>query len=201
MNVTLSLTDSATPALARKLAAVQPARIARIAGPAMRECWRNALAALPSNRRGWPSTGFWEAASRSIRQPEYSGDTVTLTANKQGLRQRWLGGRITARDKALTIPISPESYGKTASQVPGLFLLVTKKGAYLVRNTMTISASGGEKFAHAARKGVVRQRASLSFLFKLIARGGSVTQRGNPAVVPQEQVLAAGMARLEGVLK
>lgn len=198
MNAAFTITaDTASLTVATKMALLQPARLARIVGPAMRESWRDALKALPGNRRGWPSTRFWERASRSVRQPEYTGDGVTLTAEQQGLRQRWLGGTITARNKALTIPISPEAYGKTASQVPGLFLMVTQKGAYLVRNTGDM----GGGFAHKARKGVKQRRGTLQFLFKLISKGSSITQKGNPAVVPTDRLQQAAHDRLAEVLK
>lgn len=192
----IAISDHASEALKAKLAAIQPSRAARIAGPAMRECWRDALAALPSNKKGWPSTKFWERASRSVQQPDYSEDTVTLTAQQQGLRQRWLGGPITATDKALTIPISAQSYGLTASQVPGLFMVVTKKGAYLARYGEGVDGQA----AHKARRGTAPVRAALQFMFKLIARGSSVQQQGNPAVVPQEKIVEAGLNRLSEVL-
>lgn len=78
--------------------------------------------------------------------------------------------------------------------------MVTPKGAYLVRYTM-VQTSGGEKFAHAKRRGVARQRGTLQFLFKLMPKGSSVTQQGNPAVVPEARLLAAGMTRIAEVLK
>lgn len=125
MSVALSMKvlDTASPALRAKLAAVRPEVLAMKSAEPMRRAWRDALAALPSNRNGFPSQGFWEQASRSVQEPEVNGGTVTLTANKQGLQQRWLGGTIKpVKGRFLAFGVTAESYGKTPTMmgyVPG----------------------------------------------------------------------------------
>lgn len=125
MSVALSITvlDPASPALRAKLAALRPEVLALKAAEPMRRAWRDALAALPSNRKGFPSQGYWEQASRSVQEPEVNGGTVTLTANKQGLRLRWLGGTIKpVKGRFLAFGITEASYGKTPTMmgyVPG----------------------------------------------------------------------------------
>ena len=93
---------------------------------------------------------------------------------------------------ALTIPISPVSYGKSAKDFTDLFLLKTVKGAYLVRYGTTTSNS----FAHSEspavekyrkKRGTRRGKATLEFLFKL---SSGVNQTGNPAVVPTNDEFA-----------
>lgn len=201
INATVFVEDFATPAIEAKMAKVNARRIGAIVGRSLAEFWRNRLASLPANRRGWPSTGFWERAARSVtHQPTENG--VLLVADHQGLRQRWHGGVIRAVTREfLTIPISPVSYGKTTKDFPNLFLLRTKKGAYLVQAGESVSEKSGRMVG--LKKGggnsARRMRAGLNFLFKLKK---SVKQSGNPAVVPTpEEFSEVAMARIEEAIQ
>ncbi len=178
---------------------LSPAKLQAVYGPRLREQTRDHLAALPDNKRGYPSTGFWEAAARATRwQPE--GDSIRIIVDKIGVRQRYYGGVITPVNKdALTIPISPLSYGKTAKDFPGLFLLKTKKGAYLVMYGNQGPRSSGPKAKRGRGRGP--QAATLIFLFKLV---GSVKQAPNPNVLPtaaeyRATIFAAVRERLAGI--
>src|ERR1017187_2499947 len=127
------VSDNATPELARLMSSVQPLRLARVCAKPMETFTRIHLAANGENKKGWPSTGFWEDASRHT-DATASESGVVIEVKKGGARQRLFGGTIVPDEKeALTIPISPNAYGHTAKEFPGLFLLKTKKGAYLVR--------------------------------------------------------------------
>ena len=177
--------DYATKAIEQKMAAASPARLAAVVKSPLETFWRNRLRSLGPNKRGWPSTRFYERAARSVTGTATAAGVV-LRADHQGLRQRWKGGRISAVNaRMLTIPISPVSYGKRAAEFPGLFLLRTKKGAYLVQageslsGRVTAKSQGG----NASR----RLRAHLNFLFKLTE---SVNQAGNPDVVPTDDEFA-----------
>ena len=201
INAQVYVEDFATPALEAKMAKVSARRLGAIVGRSLAEFWRNRLAGLPSNRRGWPSTGFWERAARSVMHvPVENG--VQLTANYQGLRQRWHGGVIRAVNREmLTIPISPVSYGKTTKDFPNLFLLRTKKGVYLVQAGEQISEKSGRMVGvkKAGGNSSRRLRAGLNFLFKLKK---SVKQSGNPAVVPTpEEFAEVAFARIEEAIQ
>ena len=112
INITL---DSATPALQRKLAAVQPHAIATRIAPPLAAHWRNHLAGLPRNKKGYPSTGFWEEAARSVTGIALD-DGALLSCSKLGVRQRLHGGTISAvHGNNLTIPICAEAYGTTVA--------------------------------------------------------------------------------------
>jgi hypothetical protein len=184
--------SDATKEVERELS---PAKLQATYGPRCRELTRDHLAALPDNKRGWPSTGFWEAAARATRW-EAHGSFIKIIVDKVGVRQRYYGGVIRPVNKlALTIPISPLSYGKTANDFPGSFLLMTKKGAYIVMNTEA------GKNQRQKRKGVRNVRAMLVFLFKLV---GSVSQAPNPNVLPtmaeyRGEIIAAARERLAGL--
>lgn len=202
--IQMQVNDYATPAIEKKIAKCEPRRLGSIIGRPLAEFWRNRLAGLGINKRGWPTTRFYERAARSVTNiPQDNG--VLLRADHQGLRQRWLGGRISKLDKKLTIPISPISYGKRASEFPGLFLIKTPKGAYLVRYQGT--SAGG--FANREEPRVAKYRrsrgiakrpkATLEFLFKL---ADSVNQTGNDRVVPTNDEFAeVALAQIEKEIK
>lgn len=174
---------------------LSPAKLQATFGPKCQELTRDHLKALPDNKRGWPSTGFWEAAARATRF-ETHGSFIKIVVDKIGVRQRYYGGVITPVNKdALTIPISPLSYGKTAKNFPGSFLLKTKKGAYIVMNTEA------GKNQRQKRRGVRNLRTTLVFLFKLVL---SVKQAPNPNVLPtmaeyKATIFAAARERLAGI--
>lgn len=163
--------DRATPDLARKISALQPEKLARVVGPKLRVVTRDHLKRNPRNKKGWPSTGFWEDAARSVTW-ESDAVSVTIRINKLGVSQRYYGGVIQAvTAKFLTIPISAQAYGKTVADFPGSFLIRTPKGAYIVQYAGGNTAKGKFK----------KQNATLEFLFKLKR---SVKQEENRSVIP-----------------
>jgi hypothetical protein len=181
-NINITVFDGASEPLAAKIRALTPARLAKVTGPRLRELTRAKLASNPSNRRGWPSTGFWEDAARATTWVDNGDGSITIAINKIGVRQRYYGGVITPKNaKALTIPLTEEAYGKTAADFDNLILVKTPKGAYLAqssyesRGPSTRSARSG----HARGNAIKRQR--LTFLFKLV---GSVNQAANPDIIP-----------------
>jgi hypothetical protein len=74
------------------------------------------------NERANPMGGqrshfYWEAAQTISSVATTDGAEVTI--NKLGLRQRWLGGTISAKNSHfLTIPARAESYGVPAREFP-----------------------------------------------------------------------------------
>jgi hypothetical protein len=116
VSVTISvLQDLATPALRKQLAAADPHRVATRCAPPLAEHWRSHLAGLGQNKRGYPSTGFYEDAARRVVGLAVGG-SVVLSCDKLGLRQRLHGGAIKAVHKRfLTIPVCAEAYGTTAA--------------------------------------------------------------------------------------
>jgi len=193
--------DTASPALADLQSRVTPERMKAVIGPAINRLTQDHLVRRPTNKRGWPSTHFWARAARATHW-DAQPDGVTVSINQIGVRQRYHGGPIRpVNRRALTIPISPEAYGKTASDFPDAFMIKTRKGAYLVQRGETTSAKTGRTIKRTGR-GVARKRvvAALEFLFKL-SKG--VTQDPDPDVIPSDEAYldtAAGALRssLEG---
>lgn len=191
----------ATEDLADNVRGMSPQQCAKITGPRLRQTTRDHIKRLPKNKKGWPSTGFWEDAARGTTW-EALPDGVRILVNKLGFRQRFHGGviRAVARD-FLTLPIAAQAYGKTVADFPGAFLLRTRKGAYIVQygqqlKTVTqykIHNYGDDDvsdFRLAGKRRVARFKggASLEFLFKLQA---SVKQAEMPWIIPDATTLHA----------
>lgn len=200
MSISISITkDTAGPAIADLAARLDPQRLAAAVGPACSRLIQRHIRALPGNKKGWPRTQFWADAARATNWTAAEGGAI-ISVNKIGFRQRYYGGPIKpVNTGALTIPISPVSYGHAASEFPGLFLLRTAKGAYLVQKLEAAflgKSKRGEKLA-AKRKTYFRElggnaskrvQADLSFLF-MLSQG--VDQAPNPDVIPTREALAA----------
>lgn len=166
-------------------AALTPAQMAAAAGPAVHRTVFDHIAKLGPNRRGWPTTRFYGRAARATTWQAVA-DGLVVTVAQIGFRQRYYGGVIRpTRRRMLAIPISPVSYGKVPADFPGLFLLPTRKGVYLVQHGEGVSATGNivrGKFGRDANERR-RRRAALNFLFKLKA---FVVQAGDKTILPND---------------
>ena len=82
------------------------------------DLFRINLLANGTNKRGWPSTAFWERAAKSLSWSEELGG-VSINIAQVGVRQRYQGGGInpTSGHVHLSIPARAEAYG----HVPGDF--------------------------------------------------------------------------------
>lgn len=200
--VEISIQDNASDALRQLERELTPRQLAATAGPPLQRLTRDHLAALPSNKHGWPSTGLWEQAARHTRF-EITDSGVKIIVDWIGVRQRWKGGHIgPVRAQALAIPISPLSYGKTPADFPGSFLLKTPKGAFIAMYGNEGVNGGRALHAEKRRRRVTPAlRATIIILFKL---SSGVDQVPNPDVIPtMEAYLAvtkqAALARLAAV--
>jgi hypothetical protein len=197
MSVGLEITkDTATPAL-RGVGPVMLSRFMAEMGPRMTRLMQRNFRKQGLNKKGWPSTHFWARAAEATNwQLEGEGleMSIVVGTDQIGVRQRYLGGEIKpVNAQALTIPISPVSYGRTSRDFPGAFVLWTKKGAYIVQHGESVGGDGTVSATTARKLGgnfKRRQKASLNFLFKL-AKG--VRQDADPGVVPTDEEFAEEM--------
>lgn len=72
--------------------------------------------AKDANKLGGKRTNFWRSVAQSVQSPVIAGThTVTVAISHPAIRQKVEGGTIVPkRVRALTIPVSPEAYGRTA---------------------------------------------------------------------------------------
>lgn len=208
-NVSIIIDDRFTPELERKKKWLTPAEYAGRVGPALQSLVEQHLAKLGANKKGWPSTRFYEKFARNVRwAPLPNGVAVTIlpaivNGRQVGIRQRVFGGTISpVTAKALAIPISPVSYGHVPSDFPSLFMLKTPKGAYLCQigeavNQKTKTQKMGRLGKSYGGNATRRVQARLNFLFKLQFK---VAQMGDRDVLPsEEQILDAALKGVDGV--
>lgn len=189
MSVTIHITmrDLASRGVDRLQDSFSPEKFAPVVGPGVKRLFQNNFLSLGKNKKNWPTTNFWPRAAKAT-QWEPTPNGLQVVVDQIGVRQRFHGGEIKpVKAGALTIPISQKSYGKTAKAFPGLFLLKTTKGAYLVRRGEEVSPKGGVKARSGKTFNVKRVVADLEFLFKLST---GVLQKADPKVVPPQQAIA-----------
>src|SRR5574341_195301 len=110
-----------------------------------------------ANKLGGKRTNFYSSAAKST-QFQTTSDGVTVSINKQGIRQRLQGGVIRPKNaKYLTIPAIAEAYGRRAREFSNLEFgfakdesgdlrpaLVEAQATLLKRNRKGRLKSGGE---------------------------------------------------------
>jgi hypothetical protein len=196
MSLTTSIAvenDTASPWLAKVRANVSPHRIAAEVGPrCTRLVQRNFRKyAGGANAKGWPSTHFYGRAAEATNWQEGFG-FVQISVNQIGIRQRLLGGTIKPVNAgALTIPNTPEAYGKTAREFSNLqfkMLYDPETGHVrpaLVEKAGVIKIKLGRKKKDGSKSATpVSTTTGMVALFWLAK---SVTQEPNPNVMPTER--------------
>jgi hypothetical protein len=119
----IDLQDNATPAVNNLAASLTPDARNAVTGRAAANCVRQYLFDLESsrpNKNNWPSQHFFAKAARST---EFSSDEsgVTVSIHQPGMALQFHGGTVTpVNAKMLTIPVSPEAYGKRAGEFDNL---------------------------------------------------------------------------------
>ena len=191
MSLAIQITkDTATPRLNALRESLTPGRLSAAVGPACARLTQTHLRQIGGNKKGYPTTNFWSRAAKATNWRRTPEGTI-IAVNQVGVRQRFYGGEIAAVNAgALTIPISPVSYGHVAADFPGLFAVRTPKGTYLCQREEggDIKKSEWNKQLHglggnvkARRTEGQRQQGALNFLFRLVK---SVTQGPDPGVLP-----------------
>lgn len=196
-SITVSLVeDNATPAVKRMEDSVTFARICRVVGTACTLLTKNHLNALPANKYGYPTTGFYKKAARGTTW-DYSPDGVTISVATDfapgAMNQRYFGGTINMKDKLLTIPACAQAYGHRAGEFTNLRYVRFGIGgpqALVVRPEGT-DRYDFEKNKEIAVKGLgpraVKRAKNRGQLIVMYWLRESVDQDGDPNVMPQPQ--------------
>lgn len=132
---------------------------------------------------------FWRQVGASVQNPRVNGDgsAVIVSINHPAFGQKVRGGTIRPkRAKMLTIPVSEEAYGRTASTFEvetGLKLIFIRTGG-----------RGANPFAAA----VLATRRSGGLQVEYVLRA-SVTQKPDPTALPQRTDLQAAIVKRAAV--
>lgn len=183
--------DQMTPALDALKRATMAARIKRIVGTAVTLEVQRHLNALPPNKRGWPSSGFYKDAARGTTWDE-TPDGVVIHVDVEGkpgaMRQRFHGGTIRMKDKLLAIPARAEFYGHSPTDFTNLRFAVFRSGA----KALLVGGGGAGRvdFATGRERNVsgagARAAGVVAYWLK-----ESVEQEGDPSVLPSQERIAA----------
>lgn len=155
------------------------------------------------NAMGGTRTHFWGKVRRSVQNPVVTPPAAEVSINHLGFAQRLFGGFIRpVTRKFLTIPASPEAYGKTAGEFRGRLRFGFAENRYgslspalLTSDSSTVRLGrkrkdGSRKFSGKARPGLV--------MFWLVKQ---VYQRPDPTVLPSaEELEAAAVVPMENYL-
>jgi hypothetical protein len=174
MAATVQITESYKPALER-LELEPGSQAAREAiGGAVVKLVQDNFRALPTNERGFPSTGYWQRAAEATSYA-VDHDDVVVRVDRIGIRQRFLGGVIQpARGKFLTIPAIAETYGCQAADFSNLKVVRGVFETWWGKTTsLALAPSDWDK----------SKADSQNVYFWLVAQ---VSQEGNPDVLPSE---------------
>lgn len=180
MHLTITFKDAATAAIKGLPELVSSPQALASGGMKMRDSIIRNFGSLGPNKR-FPnaSTGFWGRAALSTTAPVVDGNSATVSITQIGVRQRYLGGQISAKQgKYLTIPAQEEAYGKRAREFSDLSV-----------SFMGRSSSGLPIFA------LVRGNPKISgkrdVMFWLVA---SVNQEGDESTLPTIDQLRGAFA-------
>jgi hypothetical protein len=192
--------DTATPHLQSLLATSKSPRTAQTmlgaGAKAVQVEISNHLRKLQArgNEKGWPSQGFFAGKKGSVEKnvgiAARDANSITVSIADPRFVHRIKGGTVTGKHpsdsgkgvKKIAIPLTAEAYaaqgkGSIKQSMPGLQIVVTKKGAYLAMPEGSVS------------------HGRMRFLFKLVS---SVTHRPHPEEAPDESALAAaGLAGMD----
>lgn len=167
--------DSATPALAKLIKVTEGGRLAAASRGPLLALVRDHYRALPPNKMGAPSTGYWRSAADST-YAIIRGESLTITTDKIGVRQHLYGGPIyPINARFLSIPACVETHGKLPRDFSNL--VIARLGRGQGAPIALVKASDADFVRNAPDK----ETASTKAMFWL-ARG--VRQQPEPETIP-----------------
>lgn len=140
--MSLTFTDTATPAITRIYEALAPGRRQPLMAVLGREgervyrAWFRGRQADSPNRMGWPRQNFW--AKRIAASTAFAGadsTTAKIVISDPAINAKVHGGTWGAKQsKYLAIPLQAEVYGvrPKANTIPGLHFIPSKRGGNTV---------------------------------------------------------------------
>lgn len=182
--------DAASKSLSAARQALQDKRMHEQIGEYCADWTANHLNALPPNKMGWPSQGFYAACAKGVAFT-WTNNKTTVTVDHPeipgALKHQFYGGTINMKDRLLTIPARQEFYGQRASSIQGLKFVMFRSGA----KALVVGDEGANKFnwktgRFRGIKGAgVRSQAMVAYWLK-----ESVDQDAKPGVLPTPEEYA-----------
>lgn len=128
------------------------------------------------NKLGGPRQNFWNQVQRSVQAPVTNESEAVISITHPAFAQKVFGGAIRAkRKKYLTIPVTPEAYGKTAA---------TFEAETHLKLVFLKSSRGGV---------LVTMKPDKTFRVEYVLKE-EVRQEADPSALPNMKLVAAAMA-------
>jgi hypothetical protein len=177
--------DMAGPALTALQGVMTVKQLSKIVGEAEVILFQKHFQNAPSNKQGYPSTGFWKDAARATNY-QATNAGVVISVNQVGVRQRYQGGDIfPVNGKYLAIPARAETYGKTPREFDNLTVAFGRNGPYaLVEAAATKVTLGRKSRGTAGVRSFDTQVTGGLVMFWLVK---SASQKPDPTVLPDER--------------
>jgi len=194
-SITIHAEDNASSMLAAIQAGLTVESLRKPVGAAVVLLFQKHFLALPPNKMGWASSGFWAKCARATNWTP-SADGVDVNVDELGARQRLLGGEIhpTAGHKYLTIPARAEAYGKRAGEFDDLHVAFGRNGPYALVQNISQLVSFGRKRKDGSRTLTPGDEIGGLVMFWLVK---SVHQDADPDVIPSdEEIIDTAMATI-----
>lgn len=187
--------DTATPLMDRIKSEATQAGLSLVMGRAVGNLWRDWLYDLNAERHKH-GRNYYAQAADSVTVTA-TPDGVKITASQIGFRQRRYGGEIRPKGgrKYLTIPATPEAYGRRAGEFGDLDFAFVMDENGAIRPALVRRASTLLKYSRRKRKdgsvsinvraGEEIERKVYYWLVK------KVTQQPDPSVLPPDSLIVA----------
>jgi hypothetical protein len=116
---------------------------------ALVQLFKRHIRSLPNNKRGWPSQHYWgEAASGVYGTPTRDGCTITVPKIGFAMHATGEPGEINpVKARMLTIPATPEAYGRRAREFSNLKIAYCRRGGKLVAYALVQAGDGDQTHA------------------------------------------------------
>lgn len=203
--IALSITadDSISPDLRRLLRTLDPAGpvgkiLGRAAANELRRHFR-ALNGKRANRLGGPRSNFYSRVAETVNAPRVVPGAVVVQISHPHIAQRLFGGTLRPRKaKALAVPVDATAYGVYPRIYPGTLAFIPARGkgetkGYLVDGEMrTVTRGENEGTERAAPKPGGR----LLYVLR-----GSIVQRADPSILPDQAVMHAALDRATRLIR
>jgi hypothetical protein len=146
MSMTITIEDTATPALRRAMAALKDRKAlhAEMGMAVERQVVRHfrTVKVPQGNRLRGVSTGFWKKAAASVKGTASETEAV-VRVPARGVALQYYGGTVKAKGKPLTIPIHPAAHGKSVAEMGvKVYRFLSKKGNWILATDPNTARSG-----------------------------------------------------------
>ncbi|AHF94599.1 hypothetical protein OPIT5_29310 [Opitutaceae bacterium TAV5] len=148
------------------------------------------------NKKGWPRQHLWRQIATATALAAVTNDSATVTISHPAIRAIAEGGTFTHPTKKYAIPQRPEAAGinPRSGAIPGLFVLVAKRGVYLAKwgNTAFKGAAARTGRRMATSTPAAENARRLTIYYKLVK---TITRRADPDALPSNAKLQESAGR------